>query len=163
MYKSLTYHSTSSLRNKSLCTPKFAPVDNRATYTLSTCKITTNRLVLEKFCFPNNGRAYTHLTSINTTIIFVVHKQSNIFPNSCIAHDFHNYMDAAVSISPRPPEPFSVTRPQKGGCCNPPGFSIINILYHYVCYHYHCIAMCLLFPLIPKKYHPPSYDVTMTS
>ena len=49
-----------------------------------------------------------------------------------------------------------------GGCCNPhPGFSIFNALYPYI--YYQCIAMGLFFPLIPKRYHPSSYDVTMAS
>ena len=61
-----------------------------------------------------------------------------------------------------PPETFSVTHPLKGACCNPlSGFSILNTLYPYV--YYQCIAMGLLFPLIPKKYHLSSFDITMTS
>ena len=53
-------------------------------------------------------------------------------------------------FNPRPPEPFSVTRPPKGGgvVATPSGFSIINDPYPYVCYH--CMAKSLFFPLIPK-------------
>ena len=57
------------------------------------------------------------------------------------------------SFNPCPPEAFAVTPPPKGGSCNPlPGFSIFKYLYPYVCYQ--CMAMGLIFPLIPK-YIPP--------
>ena len=67
------------------------------------------------------------------------------------------------TFNPRPPEPFSVTRPPRGLVATPSGFSMMNVPYPYVCYQ--CIAMSLLFPLMPKqnKYHPSTYDVTMTS
>ena len=56
---------------------------------------------------------------------------------------FHMY------VNPRPPEVFFITRPPKGGCCNPlPWFSIWNAWYPYICYQ--CIGMDLLYPLIPK-------------
>ena len=56
-------------------------------------------------------------------------------------------------LNSRPPETFSVTRPPKGGCYNP----LLDFLYIK-----RSILLCLL-PmyslLIPKKYHPRSYDV----
>ena len=65
---------------------------------------------------------------------------------------------------PRPPETFSVTRPPKGevGLLQPPPWVFyINYPIPYVCNQ--CIAMSLLFLLIPKKYDTSSYDITMTS
>ena len=59
----------------------------------------------------------------------------------------HCALEVPISqiINPRPPEVFSVTCPPKGGLLQPPppGFSIRNVLYPYVCYQ--CIAMDLLY------------------
>ena len=42
-----------------------------------------------------------------------------------------------------------------GGLLQPHSlFSILNVLFHYVSYE--CIAMGLLYPLIPSKFHPSS-------
>ena len=67
-------------------------------------------------------------------------------------------------VNPCPPEPFSVTRLPKRVrvvAIPLPGFSIFKALYPYI--YYQCIAMGLFFPLIPKRYHPSSYDITMAS
>ena len=54
-------------------------------------------------------------------------------------------------FNPRPPEVFFVTRPPKGGCCNPlPGFSKRNAWYPYKKYMLPVYSMDLLYPLIPK-------------
>ena len=53
---------------------------------------------------------------------------------------FAPFMDLLL-LNPRPPQAFSLTRPPKGGCCNPlTRFSILNVLYPYVCYQ--CIVTC---------------------
>ena len=49
---------------------------------------------------------------------------------------------------------FSVSRPpNRGEGC--PVFSLLNALYPYVCCQ--CVAMGLVFPLIPKEYHPRNF------
>ena len=63
------------------------------------------------------------------------------------------------AIKPRPPEVFFVTRPPKGGCCNPlPGFSIRNAWYPYIYYQY--IGMDLLYPFDTKM---STIELHMTS
>ena len=50
-------------------------------------------------------------------------------------------------VAPCPPEVSFVTRPPKGGYCNPlPGFSIRNAWYPSMCYQ----CMDFLYPLMPK-------------
>ena len=60
---------------------------------------------------------------------------------------YYNYYYSSNIVehlpSPRPPGVFFVTRPPKGGCCNPiPRFSIQNAWYPYICYQ--CIGVDLL-------------------
>ena len=64
-------------------------------------------------------------------------------------------------IKTRLPKSFFVTRPPKGGCCNPLRFSLQNTLYLCICYQF--IPVGLLLPLISKKYHICSFDVTVVS
>ena len=56
--------------------------------------------------------------------------------------------DLKTTFNPRPPEPFSATRPPKGGLLQPPPWIFYNKRPIPLCLL--PIAMSLLFPLIPK-------------